>query len=86
MKKLDDIDKITDEINIEIKKTKKDKKMKLSEKTIKVTSVINAIVILVAMIAMFFTGWLSNTAYNNARQAEIKTEATALVKDLKIEE
>lgn len=85
MKRRDDIDIITDEITAEQNKNnkKETKKMKLSDKTIKVTTIIKFVIIISLIALSFVAGWNSNTAYNNAHQAEVKASAKALVEDLK---
>lgn len=83
MKKLDDIDKITDEI---IKQKKETKKMKLSDKSVKVTTIIKVIVITLAIIGAFVAGWFANPAYYANQKAEVTRQATELVQKLKIKE
>lgn len=72
-------------LNVKLKqlKEKEENKVKLSDKTIKVTSVIKTSVIIIVVIGAFIGGWYSNTAYNNARQHDITTQAKDLVKSLK---
>ena len=84
MKKLDDIDKITDEIK-KINK-KENKKMKLSDKSVKVTTIIKVIVIILAITGAFVAGWFANPAYYANQKAEVTKQATELVQQLKVKE
>ena len=86
MKKLDDIDKITDEITKITKKENKNMKLSIKDKSVKVTSIIKVIVITLAIIGAFVAGWFANPAYYANQKAEVTRQATQLVQDLKVKE
>ena len=84
MKKLDDIDKITDEINK--LKPKKEKLMKLSDKSVKVTSIIKVIVLILVIIGAFIGGWFTHSADQSGREAYRDSIVRETTESLKVKQ
>lgn len=81
----DKLDKLIDETEKELTKNKKEttKVKNQTPKTVKVSTLIKIGIAIIAIVLSFVAGWTSNTAITNYDQNRIKSEAKALVKDLK---